>query len=197
MNPVLHLLQTRRSVAPRLLALPAPTAQEIDTILTIASRVPDHARVVPWRFIVIGADGGARIGETIAAAFRADNPDANDAAVEVERSRLLRAPLVIAVVSSARQHPKAPEWEQILSAGAAAMNLVTAVNALGYASNWHTEWYAYDRRVLSELGLGESERIAGFVHIGTPSETPGDRPRPQLAEIVTEYGGTGLTFRGG
>ncbi len=197
MNPALHLLQTRRSVAPRLLALPAPTAQEIDTILTIASRVPDHARVVPWRFIVIGADGGARIGETIAAAFREDNPDANDAAVEVERSRLLRAPLVIAVVSSTREHPKAPEWEQILSAGAAAMNLVTAVNALGYASNWHTEWYAYDRRVLSELGLAESERIAGFVHIGTPSETPGDRPRPELAEIVTEYGGTGLTSRGG
>ncbi|MDQ2889683.1 MAG: nitroreductase [Gemmatimonadota bacterium] len=192
MNPIIQFLETRRSVPPRLLALPAPDRDEVETLLRIASRVPDHARVVPWRFIVIRPEGGARLGEHIAQAFRADNADALPAAEDVERARLLRAPLVIAVVSSTREHPKAPEWEQILSAGAAAMNLITAANAMGYASNWHTEWYAYDRRILDELGLSDSERIAGFVHIGTAVETPGDRPRPAISDIAVGYGKDGI-----
>lgn len=193
MNPTIELLETRRSVPPRLLVAPAPSDAEIAKLLTIASRVPDHARVVPWRFIVIGPDGGARLGDFIVAAFSADHPDAPAEAVALERNRLLRAPLVIAVVSSTREHPKAPEWEQVLSAGAAAMNLLNAVTAMGYSCNWHTEWYAYDRRFLSELGLAETERIAGFVHIGTAAETPDDRPRPPLADIVQRYGAAGPT----
>ena len=193
MNSTIELLQTRRSVPPRLLVSPAPQDAEIATLLTIASRVPDHARVVPWRFIVIGPDGGAKLGEHIVAAFKTDHPDAAPEAVELERNRLQRAPLVIAVVSSTREHPKAPEWEQVLSAGAAGMNLLNAVAAMGYACNWHTEWYAYDRRILGELGLAESERIAGFVHIGTAVESPADRPRPPLDEIVKRYDGSGVT----
>jgi nitroreductase len=193
MNPAIELLKTRRSVPPRLLTAPAPTAQEVETMLTIAARVPDHGRVVPWRFIVIGPAGGARLGELIADTFAADHPDASAATIDVERARLLRAPLVIAVVSNTREHPKAPEWEQILSAGAAAMSLLVAVNALGYAGNWHTEWYAYDRRILAELGLTEHERLAGFIHIGTASEQPSDRPRPALAEVVASYGEEGLS----
>lgn len=193
MNPTMELMKTRRSVPPRLLLAPAPSREEIEAILTVASRVPDHGRVVPWRFIVIGPAGGARLGDFIAAAFLADHPDALAAAVDTERARLLRAPLVIAVVSSTREHPKAPEWEQILSAGAAGMSLLIAVNALGYAANWHTEWYAYDRRILEELGLAEHERIAGFIHIGTAAEQPADRPRPALAEVVTGYGSEGVT----
>ena len=192
MNTTTELLQTRRSVPPRLLVLPAPSDAEINTLLTIASRVPDHARVVPWRFIVIGPDGGARLGEHIVAAYTADKPDATPEAIELERNRLRRAPLVIAVVSSTREHPKAPEWEQILSAGAAAMNLLNAVTAMGYSCNWHTEWYAYDRRILSELGLGETERIAGFIHVGTAAEAPADRPRPALAGIVKRFGAEGV-----
>lgn len=191
-NSAISLLESRRSVPPRLLSEPAPTDAEIEMILTIAARVPDHARVVPWRFIVIRPEGAARLGERIAAAFAADHPDAPDAALAVERRRIAEAPLVIAVVSSTREHPKAPEWEQILSAGAATMNLVTAVNAMGYACNWHTEWYAYDRRILAELGLTDSERIAGFVHIGTAAETPADRPRPVLSTITTSYGAEGI-----
>lgn len=192
MNTTAELLQTRRSVPPRLLALPAPSDAEIHAILTIASRVPDHARVVPWRFIVIGPDGGARLGEQIAATYAADTPEAAPEAITLERNRLLRAPLVIAVVSSTRDHPKAPEWEQILSAGAAGMNLLNAVTAMGYSANWHTEWYAYDRRILNELGLGDTERIAGFIHIGTAVETPADRPRPPLADIVKRFTASGL-----
>jgi nitroreductase len=191
-NPAVDLLLTRRSVPPRLLVAPAPTAEEVTTLLTIASRVPDHGRVVPWRFVVFTRDGAARLGECIEAAFAADHPDAPQATLESERQRLLRAPLVIAVVSATREHPKAPEWEQILSAGAAAMSLVIAANAMGYAANWHTEWYAYDRRVLAELGLASHERIAGFVHIGTPSEPSQERPRPSLDDVVRHYDGTGL-----
>lgn len=192
MNPAIDLLLSRRSVPPRLLAAPAPTAEEIRTLLTIASRVPDHGRVVPWRFVVIGAGGGARLGEMIAEAFLADHPDATTEILQMERGRLLRAPLVIAVVSHTREHPKAPEWEQILSAGAAAMSIVIAANAMGYGANWHTEWYAYDRRIMSALGVTEDERIAGFIHIGTPLERPGDRPRPVLADVVQEYGADGI-----
>ena len=192
MNPTIDLLLTRRSVSPRLLAAPAPTPAEIRTLITIASRVPDHGRVVPWRFVVIGPDGGARLGDMIAEAFHADHPDAPPELLEIERGLLLRAPLVIAVVSSTREHPKAPEWEQILSAGAAAMSLVIAANAMGYGANWHTEWYAYDRRITRELGVADHERVAGFVHIGTPIERPGDRPRPALSDVAMEYGANGI-----
>jgi nitroreductase len=192
MNSTIDLLLTRRSVSPRLLAAPAPTPSEIRTLITIASRVPDHGRVVPWRFVVIGSDGGGRLGDMIADAFRADHPDAPPELLEVERGLLLRAPLVIAVVSSTREHPKAPEWEQILSAGAAAMSLVIAANAMGYGANWHTEWYAYDRRITHELGVADHERVAGFVHIGTPIERPGDRPRPALNDVAVEYGANGI-----
>jgi nitroreductase len=103
--------------------------------------------------------------------------------------RLARAPLVIAVVSRAAPHAKIPEWEQQLSAGAAAMNLVHAATAMGFAASWLTEWYAYDRRVLDTLGLAPHERIAAFVHIGRPAKPPEDRERPSLAAIVSHYAG--------
>lgn len=192
MNPTIELLLTRRSVPPRLLSTPAPTPDEVKTLLTIAAHVPDHGRAVPWRFIVIAPNGGKRLGEMIAAAFLVDHPDAPSTRIDAERARLVRAPLVIAIVSCPHQSPTAPEWEQILSAGAAGMSLLLAANAMGYAANWHTGWYAYDRRILSELGLDNEERIAGFVHIGTPLERPSDRPRPALADVVVTYGADGL-----
>jgi nitroreductase len=187
MPDALELLKTRRSVKPMELTDPGPSPTEIDTILTVASRVPDHGKLVPWRFILF--EGGSRlaIGEKIAAAFRAEHPEAAPEQIEFERRRLARAPLVIAVVSRAGAHVKIPEWEQVLSAGAAAMSLVFAAHALGYAGSWITEWYAYDRRVLDALGLAAQERIAGFVHIGRPARPPEDRPRPPLNQIVTRY----------
>src|SRR5712691_6954976 len=187
MPDALDLLNTRRSVKPVELKGPAPSAAEIDTILTIAARVPDHGKLVPWRFIVFAGDGRLRAGDTIAAVFRADHPEAKPEHVEAERERLARAPLVVAVVSRAGPHVKIPEWEQVLSAGAAAMNLVLAAYALGYGANWITEWYAYDRGVLDALGLAPHERIAGFIHIGRPPGPPQDRPRPPLDEIVSRF----------
>lgn len=167
---------------------PAPSSAQIDTLLTVASRVPDHGKLTPWRFIVFEGDARLSIGEKLAEIFRKDNPQATAEQIEFEKNRLARAPLVVAVVSRAAPHVKIPEWEQLMSAGAAAMNLVTAAHAQGFAASWLTEWYAYDRRVLDALGLAPHEKIAGFVHIGRPVKPPEDRPRPPLSDIVTRYG---------
>jgi nitroreductase len=185
MNETIKLLAARRSVTPARLAGVGPGPVEIDQLLAIASRVPDHGRLVPWRFIVIEGDARHRLGDEIAACFKIENPDADDARVGEERRRLAHAPLVIAVVSRAAPHPKIPEWEQVLSAGAACMNLVIAANALGYSTNWLTQWFAFNRRFLDRLGLLPSERIAGFIHIGVASEAPQERPRPDLATIMS------------
>jgi nitroreductase len=187
MPDALELLKTRRSFKAAELTGPPPSADEIDTLLTVASRVPDHGKLVPWRFIVFEGEARRAAGAAIVAAFRAKYPDAKPEQAEAERARLARAPLVIAVVSRAAPHVKIPEWEQVLSAGAAAMNLVLAAHALGYGAAWITEWYAYDRGVLDTLGLKAHEKIAGFVHIGRPPGTPEDRPRPPLVEIATRY----------
>jgi nitroreductase len=187
MPDALQLLTTRRSFKPIELSGPPPSAAEIDTLLTIASRVPDHGKLTPWRFIVFEGEARRAAGAAIAAGFRAKYPDAKEEHVEAERERLARAPLVVAVVSRAEPHVKIPEWEQVLSAGAAAMNLVLAAYALGYGASWITEWYAYDRSVLDALGLKAHERIAGFIHIGRPPGPPEDRPRPALAEIATRF----------
>jgi nitroreductase len=187
MAEAIELLKTRRSVKPMELAGPGPSAAELDTLLTVAARVPDHGKLTPWRFIVFEGEARHKAGAAIEAAFRAQYPEAKDEQLAFERGRLARAPLVVAVVSRAAPHVKIPEWEQVLSSGAAAMNLVTAAHALGFAANWITEWYAYDRRVLDALGLAANERIAGFVHIGRPKQPPEDRPRPPLATIVTRF----------
>ena len=182
MPEALQLLKTRRSVKPIELVAPGPDKVELDTLLTVASRVPDHGKLTPWRFIVFEGEARLKAGEAIAAAFKDKYADATADQVAFERERLSRAPLVIAVVSRAAPHVKIPEWEQVLSAGAAAMNLVIAAHALGYAANWITEWYAYDRRVLDALGLGATEKIAGFVHVGRPKQPPEDRPRPPASD---------------
>jgi nitroreductase len=188
MLDALELLKTRRSLKPIELAGTAPSQSEIDTLLTVASRVPDHGKLTPWRFIVFEGDARLAAGKAIATAFCARYPDAKPDQIAFEQGRLARAPLVIAVVSRAAPHVKIPEWEQVLSAGAATMSLVLAAHALGYGANWITEWYAYDRGFLDAIGLSESERIAGFVHIGRPSHPPEDRPRPALDQIATHFG---------
>jgi nitroreductase len=187
MPDALQLLKTRRSVKPMELTTPAPSDAEIDTLLGIASRVPDHGKLTPWRFIVFSGDARLTAGAVIASQFASTHTSATPEQIEFERKRLARAPLVIAVVSRAGAHVKIPEWEQELSAGASAMSLVFAAHAMGYAASWITEWYAYDRRVLDALGLAANERIAGFVHIGTPTKSPDDRERPALSAIVTRF----------
>lgn len=156
-------------------------------MLTAAARVPDHGKLVPWRFILIEGEARQRMGEVLVKAFLADNPGADEEKVAVERERFSNAPLVVAVVSRVVPHVKIPEWEQVLSAGAVCMNLLNAATALGYGASWLSGWACFDRRVLDALGLGPTERMAGFVHIGTAKEKPTDRDRPNLADIVTRF----------
>ena len=141
MPEAIDLLTSRRSVKPIELNGPGPTAAELATLLTVASRVPDHGKLTPWRFIVFEGDARLKAGDTIAEVFHDKRPDATPDQIEHERRRLARAPLVIAVVSRAGPHVKIPEWEQVLSAGAAATSLVFAAHALGFAASWLTEWY--------------------------------------------------------
>jgi nitroreductase len=183
----LELLKIRRSVKPREMSGPGPSAAELETILTIGARVPDHGKLTPWRFIVFEGEARARAGEIIAKVFARKNPQAATADIEMEQHRLMDAPLVIGVVSFTKPHPKVPAWEQELSAGASAMNLVTAATALGYGANWLTGWFAFDRDVLDGFGLKPDERLAGFIHIGTPTKPAEDRPRPALSDIVTRF----------
>jgi len=186
-NAVLDFLKTRRSVKPRDMTGPGPSAAELETILTIGARVPDHGKIAPWRFIVFEGEARKRAGEIIADVYVKKHPDAEAKDIARARDSLTEAPLVIAVVSSLKLHPKVPPWEQQLSAGASAMSIVMAANALGYGTNWLTGWFAFDRDVLNGLGLAPEEHIAGFVHIGRAAEKPEDRPRPNLSDIVTRF----------
>ncbi len=188
-NPVLALLSARRSVKPEMLIAPGPSAAELETILTIASRVPDHKKLAPWRFIVLEGDARARLGEVVAeACVAAEKEPPSAVRLDLERKRFLRAPLVVAVISRTKPHPGAPEWEQILSAGAACFNLCLAANALGYGTSWITEWLAYNKQVCAALDLAQNERIAGFVYVGTAAAPPAERDRPALPDIVTRWG---------
>jgi len=178
-------LATRRSVAAKLLEEPGPDSQTLRTILTLAARVPDHGKLVPWRFILFRGDARAAAGEVLAEVAEATGRDCD---LDEERARFLRAPVVVAVVSRAAPHPKIPEWEQVLSAGAVCLNLVHAAAAHGFRANWLTEWFAYDRTALAALGVGADENVAGFLHIGTSELAPADRDRPAMDAIVSEYG---------
>jgi nitroreductase len=187
MTDWLAALQTRRSVSARLLTGPAPDKAQIDTMLTIASRVPDHGKLAPWRFIIIGGEAREALGQKLADIASRTQGITEPDRLAVEQERFTRAPLVIAVVSKAADHPKIPVWEQQLSAGAVCMNLLSAAAALGFGACWLTEWMAYDEAARAAIGLEASELIAGFIHIGQASETPADRPRPDLDQIASHW----------
>ena len=187
-NPVLDLLLQRRSV--KLLAEPGPDAAQLQTILTAAARVPDHKSLAPWRFIVFEGDARARFGDVLADVLvKEDKEPPSPVRLDTERNRLMAAPVTIAVVSRVTDTPGAPEWEQVLSSGAACQNLVIAASALGFGCNWVTRWFAYSPGVREHLGLAAEERIAGFIHVGTPKERQADRKRPVLTDVVSRYQG--------
>ena len=187
-SDAIDLLNRRRSVPARFLVAPGPTREEAERLLTLAARVPDHGKLAPWRFIVYRGAERRRISEELATIALAKKPDMSDEMRKVENTRLTRAPVVVAVVSRAAPHAKIPEWEQLMSAGAVCLNMLMAANAHGFASNWLTEWFAYDESAYPVLGVNAGERVAGFIHIGMPSVPPTERPRPDLAEVVTWVG---------
>jgi nitroreductase len=186
---LLDYLAVRRSVPAFQMCEPGPDRAEIESILSLAVRVPDHGKLAPWRFIVYRGEERARIGEALLAMALGKNPDLSDEMIQVERSRFTRAPVVIAVVSTAAPHFKIPEWEQVMSAGAVCLNLLMAANAHGYVSNWLTEWFAFDEHAYPLLGIKAGEKVAGFIHIGSTDFPIVERPRPALSDVVTWQGG--------
>jgi nitroreductase len=189
-EPTINLLLTRRSVKPALLAEPGPSAAQLDVILTAATRVPDHKKLEPWRFIIFEGEARNTFGRVLLKACLAEDKQTPTAArLETERTRLLRAPTVVAAVSHVTPNAAAPEWEQVLSCGAACFNLCLAANALGFATSWITEWYSYSPAVHAGLRLAPNERLAGFIYIGTATTRPPDRDRPPLAKIVSRWHG--------
>lgn len=182
-SPVLRHLRQRRSVSAAALTEPGPDRATLQEMLTIAARVPDHKKLAPWRFIVLEGDARTAFGESLQRICAANEPDASPVRLDTERTRFSRAPVVVAVVSSPVAHPAAPEWEQMLSAGAVCLNLLHASVAMGFGAQWITEWYGYDPAVKTAFGLAGHERFAGFVYIGTPTEQPADRERPEIGAI--------------
>ena len=183
-------LMSRRSVGQAFLKEPGPNAEELEQILTIGLRVPDHGKLNPWRLVLYAGDDRAVIGQKLEALAKARTPELDEASLERERLRFLPPPLTIGVLSAPKPHPTVPEWEQFLSAGNVALNLVHAAFALGYAANWVSRWYSMDEEAARMLGAREGERFVGFVQIGTPVAVIEDRPRPKLEEFVTRWQST-------
>ena len=182
----LSLLATRRSGKPRDLIAPGPSADELAQAVAIAARTPDHGKLAPWRFVTVRADQRERLSRVICDAYRAERPQASAAEVATMDQFAKQAPALVVVLSSPVLESKIPLWEQELSAGAACMNLLHAVHALGYAGGWLTGWPAYADAVRDAFGAAP-ERIAGFVFIGTPSRALDERPRPDLSLVAGDW----------
>jgi nitroreductase len=166
---------------------PGPNEEQVQRILAAAARVPDHGKLFPWRFIIFEGDGRKRFGELIANCLQETEANVPLERVEMERTRFLRAPVVIGVISRTREQIPIPEWEQILSAGAVCQTMLIAAHAMGFVANWITEWPAYHPLVKERLGLKPGERIAGFVYIGTSAVPLEERVRPELSKIVQRF----------
>ena len=183
----LHFLRRRRSVPSRLLGEPGPRHDQVLAMLAEAVRVPDHGKLAPWRFLRIQGPARAALGELLAARALERDPQAPAAAVEKDRQRFSHAPVVLAVIGRLTRGHKVPEQEQLLSGGAVCFALLQAAQALGFGAQWLTGWMAYDDAVAATLGLSADERIAGFIHIGTPKMEAPERERPDPALLLTDW----------
>lgn len=188
-SPIIDFLLTRSSVPIPDLHEPAPGDADIATLIGAASRVPDHGRLAPWRFILYRGDARVDVGRKLADLAEKREGPLTETRRNQELTRFSRAPLVIGVVSSPKESIKIPQWEMLLSGGMAAMNLALAANALGYRTNMITNWYSDVPEGRAILGLAPHERVVGFVHIGTFSGTLPERPRPDPATLYADYAG--------
>ena len=183
---VIAFLSNRRSNPSKAMGEPGPSEAELDTILRIGTRVPDHRKLAPWRIRVFRGAARERVGAALRGIYAADNPDHAEDRHAFEAARFLRAPVVLGVYSAPVDCARGtPEWEQVLSAGAVCLKLCMAAQALGFGAQWLTEWYSYDERARDALGLDASERVAGFIFLGTPTQPASPRARPDLADIVS------------
>lgn len=187
-DAVLDYLQKRRSCKVMLMSEPGPSTEEIGVILQTGVRVPDHGKLAPWRFVVFTGNARKEFGERVLReAYLLEDKNAAPAKLDLEAEKFLRAPCVIAVISAPKDSPKVPEWEQRLSAGAVAYNLCLAANAHGYGTNWLSEWPCFNAQVAQALGVSGTEKIAGFIYIGTATGEAEERPRPKMNEIMNYW----------
>jgi len=184
----LTLLETRRSGKPRDLIAPGPDADQLDHILRIAARTPDHGKLAPWRFVIVADDARAKLAEVITTAYRAERPQASATEIAALEQFAHQAPSLVVVLSAPRTGSHIPLWEQELSAGAACMNLLHAAHAMGFAGGWLTGWPSFSDAVRDAFGQAP-ERIAGFMFLGTPGRPLDERPRPDMAAIVSHWTG--------
>ncbi len=185
---VLAFLAQRRSGMVKCMDGPGPDKAQLALILRLAARVPDHRKLFPWRFLVFQNDMRQKFGKHLAQKFKQDNPEMNAERIAFERGRFTRAPLVVGVVSSPKECPRGtPVWEQELSVGAVCQNMLLAARASGFAAQWLTEWYSFDPHIAEVLGLEKTERMAGFIYMGTQSADVSERPRPDMDKIVANW----------
>lgn len=184
----LSLLTTRRSGKPRDLVAPGPEAAQLDTILQIAARVPDHGKLAPWRFVIVAPEQRDALARVITDAYRAERPQAAQRELDSFEQFAHQAPTLVVVLSSPRTDSAIPLWEQQLSAGAAAMNLLQATHALGFAGGWLTGWASASDAVRDAFGAAP-ERIVGFFFLGTPAKQLEERPRPDTSKIISHWNG--------
>jgi nitroreductase len=179
----LSLLLSRRSGKPRDMVAPGPDVQQMQTILQAASRVPDHGKLAPWRFVIVEATQREALSQLLVAAYQAEKPEAGALELAAMEQFAQQAPSLVVVLSAPKRESKIPVWEQELSAGAACMQLLNAAHALGFVGGWLTGWPAYSNRVRDAFGSSE-ERIAGFIFLGSPSRPLEERPRPASSDAI-------------
>jgi len=185
-SSILALLEARRSAKPRELVGPAPTAAELERMLAMAARTPDHGKLHPWRFVTVAEDQRDALAALLHRALTEEKGDATAAHHQKEEEFAHYAGQLVVLVSAPVPDHKIPLWEQELSCGAAGMNLLLAAHALGYVAGWVTGWRAYSERVRSTF-CGPGERIAGFIFIGYPARELEDRPRPAPSDVVRAW----------
>jgi nitroreductase len=185
-SSALSLLKTRRSGRPRDLIEPGPSEEQLREILSVATRVPDHGKLAPWRFVIVGKQHRDRLGALLLQAYRIDHPEPGRLEVEAVQRFAHQAPNLVVALFKPVESSKIPLWEQQLSCGAALMNLLTATHALGYAAGWVTGWAAFSETVRRAFAT-DNEMVAGFVFIGTPAAELEERPRPVLDEVVRTW----------
>jgi nitroreductase len=187
-SSVLAFLKSRKSGSAKSMAGPGPTRSQLDDILEIAARVPDHGKLTPWRFVLFEGDARANVGEEFAKVWASDNPTHGVESLAFQTGLFMRAPLVLAVVSTATAHNKIPIWEQQLSSAAVCFNVVLAATAMGFNAQWQSDWVAYNSGAKRVMRISEAEQVAGLIYIGTSTVPLEDRPRPDAQSLLTVWG---------
>ncbi|SDQ95498.1 nitroreductase [Pseudoxanthomonas sp. CF125] len=185
-NP-LQFLDSRLSVPSKQLTEPGPDDATLLRMLQAAVRVPDHGKLVPFRLLRIQGQARHALGEALAVRTLQRDPQAPEAAVEKDRARFSHAPLIVTVIARLTPGHKVPEQEQLLSAGCVCFALLQSAQALGFGAQWLTGWAAYDESIGQTLGLGENEKVVGFIHIGTPKLDVPERERPEVAALLSDW----------